>query len=51
MFPKDSKIQPQTAYSAYMHGFKINFTFFNRTIPSIHNYLEVLRNNFIPPIL
>ena len=51
---KIAEIQPQAAYSAYIHGFKHKFTFFIRTIPNLSNYLqpieEVLRSQFIPAI-
>ena len=35
LLSKIAEIQPQAAYSAYMHGFKSKFNFFNRTIPTI----------------
>ena len=46
--------KPRSVYSAYIHVFKIKFTFFNRIIPIMHNHLqvleEVLQNNFIPAL-
>ena len=51
---KIAEIQPQAAYSAYVHGFKGKFVYFLRTIPNINDHLqpieEVIRNNLIPAI-
>ena len=51
---KIAQIQPQAAYSAYIHGFKGKFTYFLRTISNITAHLqpieEVIRNEFIPAL-
>ena len=55
LLSKIAEIQPQAAYSAYIHGFKSKYNYFNRTIPTMHNHLnvleDVLRNHFIPAII
>ena len=49
-----AEIQPQAAYSAYVHGFRGKFTYFLRTIPDISYCLQpvedIIRNEFIPAI-
>ena len=49
-----AEIQPQAAYSAYVHGFRGKFTYFLRTIPDITYCLQpvedIIRNEFIPAI-
>ena len=48
-------MQPQAAYSAYIHGFKCKYNFFNRTIPTMQNQMkiieDVLINHFNPAIV
>ena len=55
LFSKIAEIQPQAAYSAYIHDFKSKYKFFNRTIPTMHNHMkiieDVLRNHLIPAII
>ena len=49
-----AEIQPQAAYSAYVHGFRGKVTYFLRTIPDITYCLQpvedIMRNEFIPAI-
>ena len=45
-----SKIEPQSAYSAYLGGFKGKLTYYMRTIPCIKDYLAPLIIKFIPSI-
>ena len=55
LLSKIAEIQPQRDYSAYIHGFKNKYNFFNRTIPTMQNHVKitehVLRNQFIPAII
>lgn len=55
LLSKIAEIQPQAAYSAYIHGFKGKYNYFNRTIPTMYNHLnaieDILRNHFIPAII
>ena len=55
LLSKIAEIQPQTAYSTYIHGFKSKYNFFNRTIPTMQNHMkiieDVLRNHFIPAVI
>ena len=55
LLSKSAAMQPQEAYSAYIHGFKSKYKFFNRTIPTMKNHIknsgDVLRNHFIPAIM
>ena len=50
-----SEIQPQAAYSVYIHLFKSKYNFFNRTILTMPNNMksieDILRNCFIPAII
>ena len=49
-----AEIQPQAAYSAYVHGFRGKFTHFLRAIPYITDCLkpveDIMRNEFISAI-
>ena len=51
LLSKSAGIQPQAAYSAYIHGFKSKYNFFICTIPTMQNHMkiigDVLRNHFI----
>ena len=37
---KIAEMEPQGAYAAFIGGFKGKFTYFLRTIPDIHDYLQ-----------
>ena len=45
------KYNLKAGYSAYIHGFKSIYNFFNRTLPTVKNHMkmpeDVLRNHFI----
>ena len=55
LLSKSAAMQPQEAYSAYIHGFKCKYKFFNRIIPTMKNHMknsgDVLGNHFIPVIM
>ena len=50
-----TEIQPQAAYSAYIHGFKSKYNFFSSTIPTMQNHMKIIedvfRNHFISAII
>ena len=54
LFSKVAESEPQSAYSAFVSGFKGKLTYYMRTAPCIKDYLmpleEVIRFNFIPSV-
>ena len=54
-YQKITKVQPQSAYYAYIHAFKSKYNFYDFTIPTMQNHMknieDVLRNHFIPVII